>query len=250
MEGLQMKKLKSFLKRTPSNWVNFVLLVLAIIGLVISFIFDALPNRFSLQIISAMFVFIAIQNFVKQFTHLEEISLKLSSLKPANDTDFVKLKTRREIKTVVESIKEAKHGLFVSGFSLSQWNDYAEDLKSKSNIEIRLLVLDIDNPDLVKTYKDIRRRPANTTPEARDLFLQNFKDCEHIEVKKLCFPMVVGFVGIDMDKQYGYIKAEHSMNSEDNIKLPNIELYPNNEIWYNIYKKQIDYLWSAGVPYF
>ena len=237
------KRIRKFLSK-KSNWTSAFTLVLAFICLGISFAFTQL----SYQVISAMFLFIAVESFIDKFIHMEDIRTRLDELKP-QDSGFVELKTRRESKLIVNTIKEAKHELFISGINLHTLSGLDKEilLRAKDGVQIRILVFDVYDKALLETFEKMVGRKIKG-PRSTFVFLRHFLDCENIKIKQADFIMPAMFMAYDMDKDYGYIKAEHFLNERDNSELPSIELTPDKD-WYNNYKSHIEDLWKKGKPY-
>ena len=227
-----------------SNWVSFFTLIFAFIGLSISFF----NIQFSYQVISVMFLLIAVENFVNQFGYMEDIRAKLDSIKPQSSS-FIEMKIRRNSKSIAATIQEAKHELFISGINLHTLSGFDKDILMRANegIKIRFLVLDVYNEELLKAHERMVCREIKG-PRSTFFFLKHFIGNANIEIRQTNFIMPVMFMAYDINKTYGYIKAEHFLNNRDNTELPNIELTSDKD-WYDKYKVNIEEIWKKSKPY-
>ena len=236
-----MKRTKRFLA-TKSNWTSIAMVVLSIIGVVISFLLE----QFFYQIIGAMFALIAVENFVKQFTYMEDIKEKLNSLKPQGSS-YVEIKARRQCKDIPTVIGEAKHELFISGINMRTLGGYTDEILSRNDLNIRILVLNLNNAELRNAHENMKGHHIKGMPTAY-YFLEEFKNHDYIKIKEIDSITPIMFVAYDMEKPYGYIKAEHHFNGTELQNLPNIELTPDKD-WYESYREQIETLWERGRDY-
>ena len=118
---------------------------------------------------------------------------------------------------------------------------------SRSDIKIKILVLNIHDDKLLNAYESMKGSPIKG-PATAYYFLKNLSSCSHVEIKEIDVITPVMFVACDMNYSYGYIKAEHFLNNTEHDKLPNIEL-TNDKDWYGTYKNNIENIWNRGKPY-
>jgi len=121
----------------------------------------------------------------------------------------------------------------------------------RPDITVRILTYNVHNPELLKAYEAMIGDRLSGGVVALDSVIDNFSGYDHVEIRKINSIMPVLFVGYDMDKPHGYIKAEHLFNNWGTSKhpgdLPNIELRPDKE-WYEQYRNQIKHVWNrAGI---
>lgn len=137
-----------------------------------------------------------------------------------------------------------------SGITLHSWFGVANLLESRTNLtKIRMLILNTDDANLLKAYEDMRGFPLDE-PSSR--LLKRFLGVSNAEIRVIDSLTPVMFVSTDMDRTYGYIKAEHFFNDRrknKNSEFPNIELTPDDDDWYNIYRNQIEVIWDRAKPW-
>jgi len=240
--------MKRVVKSVPS-WVSIITVFLAIGALVLNFVLDISSDPYlPLKIIAAMLVVIAVESFVKQVFCLEGINEKLDNLRP-QDSSFVEILKRNECKDLNAVINGAIHELFISGVNLQSLSNKINDLlnASRRGIKIRLLIFNLDNSSLMDAYINMKGDELRG-PDKAEIFMKHFRNCKDVEVKIIDSIMPVMFIASDMDKRYGYIKAEHFFNNAAETDLPNIELSPDKD-WYNAYYEQIEAIWNKAESY-
>jgi len=157
----------------------------------------------------------------------------------------VELKTLDECEDIKETIKNAKHELFISAINMYSLSGFEELLKRRNDINIRLLILDLDNDKLLNFYADMRARPVKGSIDI-DTLINHFTDYEHIKLKKVDFLTPELFVARDLSKESGYIKVGYRLRGKSKYDSPHIELIPSNGDWYRKYHEQIEHFWKEG----
>ena len=158
---------------------------------------------------------------------------------------YVKLITRLESKNIRSWIKDAKHELFISGINMHTCGGTERSLISSKHLKIRILALKTDDSEVLKAYEDMKGHPIIGNRTA-DLFFEPLVGYEHIEIRVIKSITPVMFIAMDMDEEYGLIKAEHFFNNHNSDNLPNIELTQSDSEWYEVYKNQLETIWGRG----
>ena len=240
---------KKFLK-DKNNWTTLIVLVFACVGFGISFRFE----QFSFQVIAGMFVLVAFERVLAQYAYMTDIKAKLNILTVLNDklkldtrnSSQVELKRRDECKNHKQSIDEAKHSLFISGVNLNSLGGLENAIALRSDLNIRILVLKVDDGNLLEIFEEMLGRKLSGSPTAY-FFLKHLLECKNIEIREIDSIMPVTFVATDIDKPYGYIRARHYFNCAGGKgNSPTIELTPDNDKWYEVYRLQIETVWNRG----
>jgi len=243
------KAKSSWLKKALSIAPSVLVFALVLTAFAISFVFE----EFTYRAISIMFVLIAVECFIVRVFSLEQIKERLKTmgtLKSAG-ANHVELKCRKDLKAEMKNmeyiVEEAKEEVFLSSINFLSAGDIITALSKRSDLKIRLLVPNLDDPKVLEAYEAIRGR--DLIGASVDNIFSNLCKYEHIEIRMINAVTTTLFWARDMKGIGGYIKAEHLLNSDDNDDLPSIELVPSNENWYGIYNKQIETLWSRAVPW-
>ena len=239
-------KLKRFIG-VKLNWLSVIMVVLAAIGVAVGFFI----REISYQVISAMFLLIAVENFVTKIAYMDDMRGSLEGMRTRLDElspltgGGIHIKNRDECVSLPQTIKDATHDLFISGVHLQALTHVFDALVARNDLRVKVLLLNLDNHELVKAHMDMKGFPDLYHPTFEHLW--RIRGHEHIEIRRINSIMPLVFVASDIDTAHGYIKAEHYFNNMDNsLKLPNIELTPINSEWYDVYKEQIASVWERG----
>jgi hypothetical protein len=263
MKEESMKRSQKFLKAI-SNWTSIITFITACIAFVISFFCE----QFSYKIITLMFVLLATENFIKQFTCMEDIKERLERLALYSEDGIKNINERLNnltsysegcviVKTIEDFIGEindllriAQNDIIIIGDSLIKLmgsNNIIEDLTLKRGVKVRLLALNIEKKEIFTEYNKLvdhyNGAPVNLN------HLQCFKS-KNIEIRTYEVLPTAYYIATDLNFPYGHIQTipilsgEHSEN-----KYPKMEINHSNEYWYNVYHEHIESLWKKGTPW-
>ena len=161
---------------------------------------------------------------------------------------YTALKKQHECKGVLKISQDAKYELFISGIHLQTWTHVFDFLVSRKDLKMRVVLINIDNAEVLKSYIDMRGLHSSYKPSLEHLW--RLAKHENLEVRRIDSVIPLMFVATDMDTPDGYIKAFHLFNNlTDSERLPNIELTSANGEWYEMYKKQIEDIWQLSTPW-
>jgi len=250
-----MNKFVRFIK-TGSNWTSIIVFVVALSAFALSFLLYTLIY----QIITAMFIFIAVENFIVRYSVLDEINNKIDE---KLDDINMKIDAKNESKgkllgilsvkkqDVLQRVKDAKSEVYLSGIELYAWagvEPVVEDICNK--VKVRILVVDPNNKEVLDFYETMRGEtfvPRNNVNN----FLARLKN-RNVEIRLLDTLLPTVFLGIDMHESYGHIKAVHLFNEpRDNIddNLPVVELTSSDYEMYEVYKNAMERVWERGISF-
>ena len=166
-------KIKVFLE-IKANWVTIITVILATVGLIIGLFFQ----RFTYQVISGMFLLIAVENFVAKIIYMDEIKRRLDTLTPPEASTMV-LKNFHQCKLNSQLATQAKEELFYVGIHLRHYFGDFDFLISRSDIKIRLIILDPTDFTLLNSYMDMRGYDSSAYDSSTQ-HLKKLKKCSHI----------------------------------------------------------------------
>jgi hypothetical protein len=143
-------------------------------------------------------------------------------------------------------LNKAKKEIIVIGGPMTQITGNLLKILGKTNLKIRLLALDIRNPDVSKTFYEMTQFKL----EIPDLHhLKPFINKEHIEVRLYTTPPTAYFIATDLNENEGLINAAHIFARTPELDYLHLEIRRSNSEWYGHYRSHIEALWESGVPY-
>lgn len=245
---MQKTQLSARLKNFFSNKLNWCSLIVLLVG-VVALLFSMFLETISYAVILAMFTLIAAENFLTRIAALEDIRERLENMGTLKATgpNYVELKIREELPSLQKIVSEADEEVFFSSVNLAQIVTNCGFLKTCNLKKIRLLAMNVDDPELRKTYEQLRGRDLVGSSPA-EVFKQ-LKGCEHIQMRTINVLTTTHFMAKDMKLKSGYIRAEHLLNNQENNDLPSIELVSTHENWYPIYRDLLESLWERAIPW-
>jgi hypothetical protein len=148
--------------------------------------------------------------------------------------------------TVDNLLNKATKEIIIIGGPMLQLVGSKNKITYKENLKIRLLALDIENPEIAKAYYKITKGATEVT----DLkHLKEFTDNRHIEVRVYETLPTVYFIAADINENNGLIIAAHIFTGVSELEYLHIEIERSNSEWYEAYRRQIEALWDGGKQY-
>ena len=148
-------------------------------------------------------------------------------------------------------ISKAQKDIFIYGGSLSQIVSFGEKMmkiKKDRNLKIRLLALNVDNPEIRTTYKNMRPMDNNIAPNLNHL--KSYLGDENIEIRIHNTIPTAYYYAVDINEENGCIGVDHFLSAFTDVDYPHIEVRRgDNSEWYKTYQQQIEFLWSTGELY-
>ncbi len=230
-------RLKKHLQ-VKANWVGVFTLIFAIGGFLISFIF----SQVSYQIISGMFVLIAVENFLMRITYMDDIKHQLEAQK---ETDY-----SSEPCNYREHISEAKECIFFNGIGLVLLCDL--DLhnhlsKIDAQVSIKFVVAKHCEDNFQKVVLGgLQKAPdiegAKAISKMFELTENRIREHRSLDVTHIDFFAPVSYFAVDY-KEYtesSFIQAKHYLLNREKkgIQSYYCSVRPGSKL-YEYYRQQI-----------